>query len=664
MKYSTEIVTSSERLQELLKEAPQRVVLDVETKGELNQPGEALLGVAIAFRSTVDNRTVGFYVPVFWDWHPGLRCFSHSASMGVATLMVKLVREKEFIGHNIEYDRMWVDACFKTKSKWHACTRKMWHLADDKDSLHGFGLKTAQIELLNWEASNETELREEVLARGGDIDNGDHYLASVGVLGKYAALDAIATLHLYEYWKPFFDKHDYWGFLADRLEFQKIINDSTEYGMAVDAETLVEAVQELSERRRVCQEDIRKVCKEEIAQIEGKWLSDKLESYKMWHAREKYLAAPEKWKRFNPNSSQQRTILFHDVLKLPVLETTESGAPKSDRTTIAHLNHPAADVFVRHSEADAVLKLARGYLESLKVKPDGSARIHFKYNVAATVSDRLGGFKPYSLNMPFSEEKLMKAFKLDEGFIGIGADLVGVEPCLIAGYSEDPTLLKVYRDGLGDVYLDLALKLFPEDRELQRGYNQYIPIDEEVKKGFKRQRGIAKVIHLAVSYTATFRGVHYQLRKHGYDISEQEAMRLVNRYWETFALVKQFENRLKALHKRDGHLRNILGRIIQVPNKKSKDTMNRFIQSGGHDILALWVREIAKSASNIPEAGMKPLLPDIHDFTGWVVRKEYADVARKVYSDTLGDINRRLALPVQIRAETKLFSTLAGLKGE
>src|SRR6185369_16011046 len=98
---------------------------------------------------------------------------------------------------------------------------------------------------------------------------------------------------------------------------------------------------------------------------------------------------------------------------------------------------------------------------------------------------------------------------------------------IMAHYSGDPTLLKVFRDGLGDVYLDLALEMFPHDKELRDGYNPRAPITSHVKERFAKQRKIAKVIQLAVAYTGTKKTVAKNLSKEGIPTTEEEADRLV-----------------------------------------------------------------------------------------------------------------------------------------
>jgi DNA polymerase I-like protein with 3'-5' exonuclease and polymerase domains len=663
MDYTTEIVTSLSRFQEITENAPTRVVADVETKGELDVAG-ILLGIALAFRrANSPNVITSLYVP-FYEYDLLTQNLTPADATGMLGGVTSFLQGRELIGHQVEYDRMWIDAKFGLSTKWHADTRKMWHLSDDTDAKHGFGLKMAQTELLGWAETNAAALEKEVEERGGKLSNGDHYLASSDTLAYYACLDVVSTLQLYERLVPFFEKNDYWTFLQWRQDYHQILTEATRTGMRVDVSALLDAKETLTVKCENSEKEIRKTCPKEIEALEECWAEEKALAYKTEKFANAHRQDKEKWRKFNPNSGDQRSQLLYGMLGLPVKGTTPTGKPKSDRDTIASLNHPAARAFVTLSEDRKILQFTEGYLESLRAHTDGTYTIHFPYNTSATVSDRLGGFKPYCLNMPFSEESVMKAFQLPEGYVGIHADLAAIEPCLIAAYSEDPTLLKVHRDGLGDVYLDLALSVFPENEALKLFYDPMKPCSAEIKKKFKDIRAMCKIVHLAVGYTGTAFTIHRNLNKVGHEISLDDAAYLVNKYWEKFDLVAKFNSKLKALHNKQGYLRNILGRIIRVPKRYEKDTMNRFIQSGGHDCLTAWVMGIDERRRAMQHIGMFPVLVDLHDATGWAVKEEYYDEARRIFDLSLAELNDRLKLPVTLKVETKKYRTLHGLKGD
>ena len=410
-----------------------------------------------------------------------------------------------------------------------------------------------------------------------------------------------------------------------------------------------------------------KLLKEEVGSLEEDWKDRRKALYKREYNRIYYQNHPEKWERFNLNSDVHKRELFFDKLGMPILERTASGLPstgadalqQSVRSVQVPRVQEAIESYLTYEKANTLSSNFSGpYLES---SSDG--RLHPGFNVCGTVSYRLSGFKPYLLNAPFDEKLILKNIKCDSGYIGIHADLSAIEPTVTAHFSEDPSLLKVFRDGLGDIYLDLALELFPHDKELQDGYNPNIPITKEVKERFANQRKVAKVIQLAVQYTGTKYTVSKNLTRDGFPTSEARADSYVRAYWRKFRKVDEMNQRLREVNRREGHLRNVIGRIIQVPDPEYKDLPNRFIQSSAHDILILWVSRIYRLCS---ERGIdvKPILLDCHDSTSNQVPSEQAGALEQIYKEALQQVNNELNLSVTIKAETKRFKTLAGLKGE
>jgi DNA polymerase I-like protein with 3'-5' exonuclease and polymerase domains len=244
---------------------------------------------------------------------------------------------------------------------------------------------------------------------------------------------------------------------------------------------------------------------------------------------------------------------------------------------------------------------------------------------------------------------------------GVHADLAAIEPTVTAFYSDDPHLLKVFRDGLGDIYLDLALELFPRDRELREGYSPQAPVTDAIKKRFSKQRKIAKVVQLAVQYTGTGYTVASNLTKNGVPTTVAEAEGYVRAYWRKFHRVAQFNDALFTAYARTGSLRNLMGRIIRVPSPDYKDLPNRFIQSSAHDFLMAWVLRIYRLCA---ERGINvsPVLLDCHDSTSNAVPTEQVDALKQTYLDALAQLNAEVG--INAKCEIKTFLTLAGLKAD
>jgi DNA polymerase I-like protein with 3'-5' exonuclease and polymerase domains len=651
------------RLQDLLAMAPKEIVVDTEHLPDVSPDRNALLGVSIAW-----SGFEGLYIPInHWEEAPSSLLVPQISNRGLDCL-AELLATRTLNGWNIEHDRAWIDHCFHIKSVWNLDGRILWYLTDKVQNSRGYGLKRAQVELLGWPEAGDRILNEEVMAARGSLLKGQHYLASIETLADYARLDAHSTQLLVT--KFLTDKDDTYSLLAHHntnRDYAAFLAQTEKDGVLCNEFALRRAILYYQDEVEKASANIRVICSAEIAQLESTWLEQRLQGYKTARGAQALLSTPRRHPHFNPNSSHQRVKLFHDVLRLPVFDRTKTGLPKSDKNTIKGFNHPAAQSFVKLSENEKLLQFAQSYLQH-----SANGRIRFPHDTVATVSERLGGYAPYDLNMPFNSKPIMSAFSVREGCVGIHMDLVSIEPCLIAGFSGDEAMLKVYRDGLGDIYLDLCLDLFPlseiynYEMDLQTLIQQFHSIynskkapNAEIKETFKKLRNVSKIVQLAVGYTGTAYTVSKNLTKAGFPTTKDKAEVLVQRYWQKFNKVHKLASQLTAIVNRQGFITGLYGRRLYVPKAKRKDALNRFAQHGGHAIL----REIVLEINRTKFEGLRPLLPDIHDSTSWECPIDRVEEGLKVFEAAIRRVNASLSLPVAVRGEIKQFTTFWGLKG-
>lgn len=676
---NTKIITTVLELEAILSkwQLEHPVVCDVETYGTDPNNGK-LLGISMC---AVRDPSVSVYVALQWYNHT-TSTWTTNQEWRTIVEYLRILEYSQLVGHNYAYDKSWIDHTIGIKTTWKACTRLMWHIASAPSGPRPYGLKDAQIEVLGWNKRGDVELEEQVRARGGKLKEGGHYLADVQTLGHYACLDASSTAMLYIALEPFYEKHDYWWMLEKMVEYSWLLQECTASGINVNVPLLEEQVSILTHTKEAYTNEFMELAAPHIARLERMWKEDRAARYTMDQARQRFLANWEMQKKFKLSSDKDKKELFYDVLKLPALVETEGGKPStavdsiklSSRDVHGDLKQLIATFEIAESCETLLNSFAKPWLGSII-----NSRLHPRFNPCGTVSYRLSGFKPYLLNAPFDEKELMSCLRCDEGWIGVHADFVSVEPAVTAHYSQDPSLLKVFRDGLGDVYLDLALTLFPNDVELKAGYSPNVPVTSAIKERFKKQRGVAKVIQLAVQYTGTEYTVRKNLSYAGYDMSLSEAKDLVSAYWKHFYKVKVMNETLFMRFQSQGYLRNAVGRIIRVPTtvpikKKDgtiwekpipryKDLPNRFIQSSAHDLLSFWVLEIDKlvKANNMKA---RPLLIDCHDSTSWTCPIDEVEKLEKCFKRALQQLNEDVKMSVPVKVEMKRFTTLAGLKGD
>jgi DNA polymerase I-like protein with 3'-5' exonuclease and polymerase domains len=654
------IVRTERDLQELVEELSRatEIACDTETYGKIWDKDKRLLGVSFSW--IAENYWRSCYVPLC-EFSGGR---FEPLPIDVTTLGKMSVA---FIGHNAVYDMRWLEGVLSVRTGWRADTRIMWHLADPDQ--RQYGLKVVQTKMLGWPERGDNRLRKQVENRGGSLDKGDHYLADLEILAEYACLDTKATLELYLMLKPWFDRHSYWPLLRDIMAYDELLMTNTAQGIAVDREGLERASKRITEAKEKARRKLLKSLGPQIRELEADWVDTYIAGMTRKSAIELYKKEVHRHEKFNFNSDPHKRSLFYHKLGFEQLYFTKpSKKAKTKRarelsTSLEDLKlssrgHSSIKHYEEYEKNNTLSSsFALPYLES--IGSDG--RLHPGFNITGTVSYRLSGFKPYLLNAPFEEKAIMRPMRVDEGHIGVHADLAAIEPTITAHYSEDPSLLKVFRDGLGDIYLDLALSLFPNDKELQDGYNPNIPITAEVKKRFERQRKIAKIIQLAVQYTGTGHTVSKNLSKAGEPTTIEQADYYVVAYWKKFEAVALFNRRLHALYAKKGFVKNIIGRIIHVPSPEYKDLPNRLIQSSGHDVLVRWVLAIYEHCL-IRNIDIKPVLLDCHDSTSNQCPIEQSKDLVAIYQETLQQVQSQIGLSVKLKCEIKTFKTLAGLK--
>ncbi len=446
------------------------MALDTETHPE------HLLGISIS------NGVDAAYLPIK-HYNKSTKLFEQIWEGDLQDLRI-FIATKHLIGHNFTYDRSVLWKHLETATCWVFDTRIGWHLASAPTGPRPYSLKTMQTELLGWPERGDVELKENVEKYGGKLKNGDHYLADLNVLAKYACLDALSTAQGHAKLMPFFQENEYMWMMRQSMDYNILLTQNTEQGIIVDRDGLQKAHNRLIKQRDAAKNRFSKELKNEIEDLEREWADRRIAEYKRQYNKDRYERHPEEWRRFNLNSDKDKRELFYEKLGYPVQYTTESGKPAVDADSIKRMPGNFVEAYLKYEHSNTIISnFSTGYLSASAV----DSRLHPGFNVCGTVSYRLSGFKPYLLNAPFDEKAVLRNFKVEEGWIGVHADLSAIEPTITAHYSEDKTLLKVFRDGLGDIYLDLAKEMFVNDRELQEGYDSNAPITKAVKERFAKQ---------------------------------------------------------------------------------------------------------------------------------------------------------------------------------
>ena len=162
--------------------------------------------------------------------------------------------------------------------------------------------------------------------------------------------------------------------------------------------------------------------------------------------------------KFNPNSNNHVAMVLYDILKLPVIDTTEKGNPATGTETLEKLVNHATDEYVKEflknlTEYSAAAKILSAFIPAFEhtqmVK--GRKALYGSFKLGGTVSGRLSSSRPNLQNLPSTGSKYAKPVKrifgYPKGYIFIGADQRSLEDRISALTTRDSNKLSVYTSG-------------------------------------------------------------------------------------------------------------------------------------------------------------------------------------------------------------------------
>ena len=263
------------------------------------------------------------------------------------------------------------------------------------------------------------------------------------------------------------------------------------------------------------------------------------------------------------------------------------------------------------------------------------------------------------------EPKFLSAFEAKPGHSLVYIDFSALEPHVLTEFSNDLRMKEIYgphaKPGQ-DIYLYFgyntalfgpAIKAYYNPRETS------LEATEIAKKHLKTQRDILKIIVLGIGYGMGANKLKEDVNVAGYKIEAHEARKVVNDYKDFFWGVERFKIKLEnTLSSNGGYIINGRGRILTIPSDKTKDIVNRFVQSTGHDILMYYLLLINRKRKerNIP---MRPWQPDEHDATIWEVPDEYAQQVKEVFEECLVELNETLSWGIKFKGNVKIAKDLS-----
>lgn len=308
--------------------------------------------------------------------------------------------------------------------------------------------------------------------------------------------------------------------------------------------------------------------------------------------------------------------------------------------------------------------------QSRYYEEEGIYAIHPGFIFPGTVTCRVSGSRPNLLQLPKSRNFLNKLIPR-AGNVFVDVDFAAAEQVVLAHLSQDNSLMKLYGPDAkkNDVYLFVGSQL-PVIGSIIRdaGYDPDDPTPEGIasaKKLAKNERSIAKVVVLASSYGAGAKKIFKTLRLSGIDIRIEQVEQIHKTYWDIFAGVTGYQEWLKeCIIENGGFVTSELGFPVSVDSEKSKDTLNRMVQSTAHNLCVIWISVYAKM---LAEEGLEwwPCVADWHDQSIVECRKEDADRIRQIMEvESFDKLNELLNWSVKFKGDGNVIPSIAEAKCE
>jgi hypothetical protein len=148
----------------------------------------------------------------------------------------------------------------------------------------------------------------------------------------------------------------------------------------------------------------------------------------------------------------------------------------------------------------------------------------------------------------------------------------------------------------------------------------------------------------------------------GVDISLEDVRVIHQQFWQLYSGVKRLEARLLDQWRvNGGFIMNGAGRPLGIHADYTKDIVNRFSQSTGHDLLIKYVSILVRELGQL---NWTPIVMDFHDEVILEVPEEEQQLAIDAFRRAEVELNRILGGVIPLRINPVVVRTLAEAKLE
>lgn len=360
---------------------------------------------------------------------------------------------------------------------------------------------------------------------------------------------------------------------------------------------------------------------------------------------------------FNTGSLVHKRVLFFDILKLPILNKTDSGLPACGAGELLEYceKYPQHKVLTNFGQIAKIEKEVGTYLEPFiklsETSFDGRLRTNF---VPLNKSLRMRASSPNLLNLPKTQFK--KCITEANGNFIYQIDYAQLEAILALNITEDEARLAQYNLNIIDSH---AVNAIIRGQALKDPYYMELSVTNpedvlKVKKEKPADRQSSKQITFALLYLSSHRAIQF-----GLGISEQDALTIYNNYWATYRQEREFYYDTVKRMAENGYLRFFGNGCILTPDTENTpddaDTLkltrlpfNTQMQSGAFLTLKA-MDKVQRKYFNLE--GFKPFL-SVYDSLVYSCRDEDAIMLRQAFLEEMTkEYKENQVVPLQADTE-------------
>jgi len=342
----------------------------------------------------------------------------------------------------------------------------------------------------------------------------------------------------------------------------------------------------------------------------------------------------KKGHELSPTSPKQLAELFRDILKRPegCREKNKSGYSVDD-TALKAMRLPIANWVL---ELRRAMKLKGTYLDGCArggkwIYPDG--RLHTKFNDTFTATGRLSSEEPNVQNFPKREDAWVRTIIVPpSGHVMLSADYGQIEYRVLGIASKDKRICDSLRDRY-DVHMDWAERVAKADNKV------WIAFGKDIKK-------LRSEIKNTMVFPA-FYGAHADYIAQMIGMNKQKCRALFDEFWEEFAGVRAWQQRLLKEYQRDGYVSCLTGRRRRAPLTQNM-IYNSPIQGSASDIVVDAMNRLSIRAEKDSIPALQPVMNIHDDLTFYVPRKRLRSLTRVIVDEMLHPSFDWVTVPISV----------------